>query len=236
MKTIRIALLTAIAFGIQISSSADLLWSLTPNTLLSQQPIDDNNLVVSTAANVTGTDGSEYAASAVGMSGAFDVSWIGSANNDFVRHGTTAGNTDINFETGYTEFTIQADTGYALNLASLDFDSARGGTLGTRGFEIYGAVGGAPTILDLLLDVNDEPGLTTAPTARSIDLSGAQYQGINSITFRYYTLTDSSTRSINWDNMVLSGTTVVPEPSSLGLIAVAGLWALITRRSASAGI
>lgn len=142
------------------------------------------------------------------------------------------GSTTIDFAAGYLEFTVSADPGLTLNLTSLDFASARGGGQGTRGFEVYAAVNGAAfnQATDLLLDIDNEPGTRTTPTDRSIDLTGAAFQGISSITFRYYALTNASTRSIDFAGMQLNGT-VVPEPASLAIVGLGGVLLMAGRRS-----
>ena len=99
-------------------------------------------------------------------------------SGDHIRLKLEDATTAIDYGIGYIEFTISAERGYRLNLTSLDFDSARGGDTGTRGFEIYGVVGDRPQPSDLLMDVNDESGTRDTPTRRSINLSAPQYQGI----------------------------------------------------------
>lgn len=140
------------------------------------------------------------------------------------------GSTTVDFDTAYFEFTVSADPGYTLDLESLDFDSIRGNTSGTRGFELFAAVNGAAfnQATDSLLVVENEPGTRSAPTLQSVELTDAKFQGISTITFRYYPLTSSDNLTIEFNHMSLSGE-VVPEPASLGLLGLGGL-ALLRRR------
>ena len=93
-----------------------------------------------------------------------------------------------------------------MNLTDLRWESARGGSSSTRGFELYGKAGGTPSISDFLLNVDNETGTRNNPTTRVADLSGAAFQGITSVTFRYYALTLSRGRTIDVANLRLNGT------------------------------
>jgi len=172
---------------------------------------------VTLAANVAGpADGDAFAAGRVGFedtgggTGQFDVGGAYGTAPDPTdsyhlrfRQGPSQ-TTTIDFNTNYVEWTVSAANGGELNLVSLTFDAARGGSNGTRGYEIFAAVDGTPTISDSILDLDNESGTRDSPASRSIDLSAAQYQGIDSITFRYYGLTTQGT--IEFNNMELYGT------------------------------
>ena len=225
-------ILTALTVAISATTNAAVLWSINPNTHNSTSAPSNTTVDTTLATNVTGTDGSGYGGSgSTGELNAFDVN-TGNDGLDFIRHSSSASLTTVaDFTEGFTEFTISAALGFELNLSTLTFNSAQGGSSETRGFEIYDATEGTPTIANLLLDVDDETGTRAAPTARSIDLSGAAFQGINTVTFRYYALTtNTDQRTIEFNSMALNGDVVaVPEPSSAALLGLGGL-ALILRR------
>jgi hypothetical protein len=63
------------------------------------------------------------------------------------------------------------------------------------------------------------------------DLSDAAYQGIASVTFRYYPITDQSGRTIEISSMVLNGEAVVPEPGVLALVGLGSVMVMRRRRS-----
>jgi hypothetical protein len=146
-------------------------------------------------------------------------------NSEFAGFSLSSANgntidTNTEFNTGYFTWTVSATPGNILNLTSLDFGSAVGGG-GTRGFDIYATVnGGAFAFGDApIFALAAETGTRTSPVARSIDLSGPAYQGIDSITFRYYSLTPTSSNTIDFTGMTLNGeVTAIPEPSSVLLV------------------
>jgi len=197
------------------------LWSIAGSVGDGDTPDNDNTTTFS-ATHVSGPDGAAYGASGVGLdassfdvNGASDINPVdGTDDTWYIRHKQSTKSTTVNYATGYTEFTISADSGYVLNLTSLDFDSARGGTDGIRGFEIFGAADAVPTASDSLLLVPNEAVTVTRddPLARSIVLSAAEYQGIQSITFRYYPLGDADGNTIEFTNMELNGTVSLDNP------------------------
>jgi hypothetical protein len=120
-----------------------------------------------------------------------------------------------------------------LDLTSLAFESARGGgdpATQVRRFELYAEVdGGSFDFGDTpLLAIDNETGTRLAPVDRAADMSGAAFQGIGSITFRYYPLTPATGNTMDFETMTLNGQAVVPEPAGLCVLGVVGL--ILVRR------
>lgn len=185
------------------------------------------------ATNVTGpTNGTSLASGVVGLNRFWNSEWAGFSLTS--TNGTSIDNA-TEFATGYLTWTVTADPGYVLNLSSLNFASARGGTSVVRGYEIYAQVnGGAFNFGDTpVKDVDDEVVSATrlTPLATSVDLSGAEFQNLQSVTFRYYPTTAATTNTIDFSGMTLQGS-VVPEPSGVAFVlATAGLLSFRRKRS-----
>ena len=156
--------------------------------------------------------------------------WNNPAGGFFSLDSNSGSTTNISdFSTGYFAFTVEATPGQTLNLDDLAFNSATFTSNNRRGFEVYAEVdGGTFDSSDLLIDVNDENTARPSVSPRLSDLSDAKYQGIESVEFRIYPLTDLVGRSIEFQDIVVSGT-VVPEPASLVLVG-AGLLCLTRGR------
>jgi|GEM_PF-5713011 len=107
----------------------------------------------------------------------------------------------------YWTFTLNANSAYTLNLSNLTFNVARSGG-SVRGYSIR-------TSLDnnFGTTVKTDDGTTLTQrnnyTAATLDLSGAQYQNISSITFRFYVFSAGTNQTLDWDDVKLSGTTVI---------------------------
>ena len=201
-------------------------------TLNPDDGYDPAVVTITSAPGVSGpADGTALAAGNNGLVRFFNTEWAGfslSSNNGPAIDNATE------FGTGYFTWTVSGQPGQKLDLTSLDFNSARGGgdpATQTRGFRLYAAANGAPiNFTDTpLLTVANETGTRAAPVARSADLSGAAFDAVDSITFRYYPLTPANGNTMDFSGMTLVGT-VVPEPSTLGLAAIAGVF-LFRRRS-----
>ena len=135
------------------------------------------------------------------------------------------------FDSGYWNLTIEAEPGWQLNLDSLAFRSARGGDAGTRGYQLFAQVDGAAFAFgDTPIDsIANESGTRGNPRPVTVDLSDAMYQGIESMTFRYYPLTDNTGRSIEFDGWTITGS-VVPEPTAIAMLAAGLVGLLLFRR------
>jgi hypothetical protein len=151
-----------------------------------------------------------------------------SSGNAFLRSvftGSTAA--DAASDTDFFTFTIAGNGGQLLNLSSLVLDlgaSVNTTTGGTVPFDNTVFVSSGATQIGTansttVSNTNGTPGFPT--TAASFDLSGAEFQGLSTITFKF-AFADSADQdaAINrLDNVVLNGTTAlaVPEPSMLAL-------------------
>lgn len=144
----------------------------------------------------------------------------------------------------YFEFSITPDAGTAVDLTSLTFNAAKGGSTGTRGFFVRSSADayagtlaalGAPTAL-----VANDVGYNLATgrptyTAVTIDLSAPAFQNLTPgtpLTFRFFTFASTSGNSVDIDDLSINGTVVVgtPDPSALLLPAAAAGPALLGRR------
>jgi hypothetical protein len=102
----------------------------------------------------------------------------------------------------YFTFTVTANAGFALHLANLSFDAARGGNATPRGFVLLSDVDGFTNPIDSEDVPTARPNLTTF----MIDLSGASFQGLSEVTFRIYAYTPSGGQSVEFSNLTLNGT------------------------------
>ena len=162
-----------------------------------------------------------------------------SGSNAFVRANTTGSTqssaldqfdgTDTSPD--YHELSITADPGHVLDLTSLVFDFGAFLGFGDGGFTtnivVQSDVGGFGNGNAVLFDESQVATGSLANTGNTIDLSGASFQGLSSITFRFAFYDDSanagSTNRI--DNVVLNGAVNLaavasaPEPGTLILAA-----------------
>jgi hypothetical protein len=174
---------------------------------------DASLVTITLAPNIIApATGVDLAAGSVGLNRFWNSEWAGftlsSANGPDIDNATE-------FATGYFTWTVAATAGQSLNLSSLTFNSAPGGTSNARGFDLYAAVNGGSFSFGStpLLSIAAETGTRATPTPRTIDLSGPAYQDVSSITFRYYPRTPATGNSIDFTAMTVNGS-VVPEPSA----------------------
>jgi hypothetical protein len=114
---------------------------------------------------------------------------------------------------------VTAAPGGLLDLTTLQFEVGKGGNSDPRGYFIRSSVDG---FASTLFATNLPTGPQMAPALQTIDLSTlSAYQNLSSVDFRFYVWTPNPTfQSVDYRNLQLQGT-VVPEPSSLALFAVA---------------
>ena len=219
--------------GMTRPTSAAILYQFTTANS-SSAPNDDGyvatDVTIMAAPNVIGpVDGTALALGNTGLGRFWNSEFAGFSLA--VGNGNTLDNS-TEFNAGYFTWTVSAVGENVLNLNSLDFGSAVGGS-GTRGFEIYAQVnGGTFTFGDTpIFAVAAETGTRNNPVARSVDLSGAGFQNLDSITFRYYPLTPTSGNTIDFTGMTLQGEVVpVPEPRSFILLGCGLAGTLLWRR------
>ncbi|MEO0477508.1 MAG: PEP-CTERM sorting domain-containing protein [Planctomycetota bacterium] len=197
---------------------------------------DPAAVTINLAANVSGPTAADLASPGSDGNGITSLErfWNNAGTGGWFSLADSNTGTSVgNFNNGYLAFTIEADPGFFLDLDELTFDSAVFTTNNRRGFEVYAEVDGGTfdSSSDLLVDINDENSLRANPRNNVVDLTGAEYQGINSIEIRVYSLTDLASRTIDVDSFVLTGdVTAIPEPSSMVLLALSSACMLSRRR------
>jgi hypothetical protein len=154
--------------------------------------------------------------------------------------------TGTNDPTKYFEFSLTADSGFTLSMSNINFGVGRSGT-GPRTFAWASSVNNFASIITNYSSLGSSGQFTnnngavsfitdsTSTTATNVvlDLSGAAFQDLTSVTFRFY----------NWNSEASGGTSglqgplsfsgsVVPEPSTYALLVLsaAGLGAHMIRR------
>lgn len=186
---------------------------------------DPNVVTVTADPNVIGPNGTQLQVGSTGLARFWNTEWAGFSLSS--GNGITLDN-EAEFATGYLTWTVSAAPGHMLDLTSLALGSARGGgdpATQVRRFELYAEVdGGSFDYGDTpLLAIDNETGTRVAPVDRAADLSSPEFQGIGSITFRYYPLTPATGNTMDFGTMTLNGQAVVPEPAGLCLLGVVGL-------------
>lgn len=160
-----------------------------------------------------------------------------------LNDGTGQDIADAHAQADYIEFTVTANPGFELDLDELTFDIGRG-LRGPQDYAIRTSVDSFASDLVFadqgILEVNSNgPVLSTAVNGQTIDLSGAAFQDLSSITFRIVVddraNNNAAGGSVQFDNIAVEGivastaAAAVPEPSSLALLAL-GAIGLVTRR------
>gem|GEM_PF-3086451 len=191
----------------------------------------DSNVTASDISNADAPGGLEFYRIRNPFSGAAyssDVLIIGAASAGASFDSDDAfGNTPGE----YIEFTVTATSGYVLNLDDLTFNTARGGSSGTRSWALRTSLTSGDFATGTPTAIRTNGGTTM--DNELVDLSAGTFQNITSVTFQLATISDASGLAIDYDDIVLNGTvTAIPEPSSLGLMGLAlGLFSMMYRRS-----
>ena len=126
----------------------------------------------------------------------------------------------------FFQFTIEPQGDLRLNLLSLEFDAGRGGSGTPRGWGLFSSVDNFAAEIATQAVGTVEPDLTHC----FVDLSDSRFQGLGGeLTFRMYVFSPADGNSLEFDNITLMGA-VVPEPSTVALLAVGLLGTLIGLR------
>jgi hypothetical protein len=127
----------------------------------------------------------------------------------------------------FFEFSIKPEEKYALDLKSLAFDVARGGTSEARGWGLFSSLDGFTSSIATELIPTMDPTFTHVV----VSLDDPVFRAVSDeITFRMYVFSPASGQSVEFDNITLVG--IVPEPSTVVLLAfgLLGVWAGLGRR------
>ena len=185
-------------------------------------PTTVNANVTATSVNATGSSASIEAGNSV-------------PNTVFFRQGilsTTPAAAVSNAQ--FFQFTVTPTAGNTLNLTSLTFDAALGGSINSpSGYVLRSSLNSFGS------DISTAPITTTQPafTSFSVDLSTSTFQNVNApITFRLYQYL-STVGGVGdfYDNLTLNGSVTpvaVPEPGSVALLVGMGTMGagFLTRR------
>lgn len=232
MKTKQLALIATAMFSFTAGSHAAVLASYDFTTGVTAQTI---------AASSADADVMAGNFSAVGTYST-NVG-ISSAGNAYLRSTTTA-SSQANALTAlasgsndYFQVTISADPGMTLNLTSLTFgmsaqNNNSGGNFTSTAVLSSNVNGFGTAILGTggITKTAAQSTSTVYTPLASYDLSGAQYQGLSTITFRltvFDSINDNGDLS-RFDDFTLNGA-VVPEPSS-ALLGGLGILLILRRR------
>jgi hypothetical protein len=139
----------------------------------------------------------------------------------------------------YFEFTLTADTGYTIDMTSISFGIGRSAT-GPRQWEwrtsvdTFGSTVGTYTTINAGL--TNSSGVLTNPDSNSswtgnvLDLSGASYKDLSSITLRFYGYNSEAATGTGGlqGNLSFAGE-AIPEPGA-ALLGSLGMLCLLRRR------
>lgn len=132
----------------------------------------------------------------------------------------------------YGEFSLNAQTGYTLNLTTFEIDVQSAGS-DQRSYFVRYSLDNFATFTQLINPTSVDNSLPN-PNSAVLNLTG-----LSSITFRIYGFAQSSNnanRSLDYDFFRVNGTAVVPEPGTFAVLGlgIASLFGVARRRSRSA--
>jgi hypothetical protein len=190
---------------------------------------DDNSIVLTSASSDANV--SDSGITGGGGLDVFRVRNPASAYDSFVLltsdNADSANTAEALTNGAFFSFTVAPDSGYEMDLTSLDFLVARGGTTGDRTYEVRSSLTGTTSLAGPSVPVGVRSGGTSGMDSISIDLTGVSFQDLSSaVTFTFFSYEDTSGNlSLEWDDITLNGSVAaVPEPSTFAVFA--GLMAL----------
>jgi hypothetical protein len=150
----------------------------------------------------------------------------------------------------YYAFTVTPTAGNAMTLTGISFDSARGGAATPRSWYAFSSVKGFTNGSEIAsaIEASARPAFShydetstlasTAPLATgSLNLAAdPSYANLTTpVTFRFYVSAPGAGQSIDFDNVTINGVTSAasPEPATLGLAMIGGLFVLARRPRAN---
>ncbi|RYD76867.1 MAG: hypothetical protein EOP84_16330, partial [Verrucomicrobiaceae bacterium] len=101
-------------------------------------------------------------------------------------------------------FTISVLPGFDLSLTSLAFDFTRGGGGTPRGYALQTSADNFGSIVSTADAPTARPNLTNVV----VDLSGAAYQDLSTITFKMFSYSPGGGSSVDYDNITVNGTAI----------------------------
>lgn len=106
----------------------------------------------------------------------------------------------------YWYVSITPSAGNSISLTSLTFDIARGGASTPRGYDVRSNKTG--TGYDTSIGTANTTAQRTTFQNISINLTGSEYQNVtDTITFRVYVYSPSTVNTVDFDNVVINGST-----------------------------
>lgn len=207
---------------------------------------DFNSATDPTDTNATGipasTTGADVTASDITGAGGLEIYRIRNPSSSYASNvlltarDVNGSDTALSFtNNGFFSFTVTPDSGFELDLTSLDFLVTRGGTSETRNYEIRSSLTGTTSLAGPVAPTGDRSGGTAGMDNISLDLTAfTEFQNLTSaVTFIFITATTGTfNATLEWDNITLSGdVTAVPEPSTYAaLLGLGALGLVIWRR------
>lgn len=184
---------------------------------------------------------SDLTASVIAVTDAANMAVSGTGNNFFIRGDVTDGDTQLlspsDFDpTDYLSWTLGIDAGSQLDLNVVRFDCYNEMTAEADyavSFALRSSLDGYASDLAV---VENYASSTPQTLAADLDALGATFEGLTgTVGFRIYTYGDeafnASGERSRLDNIYHTGeTSVIPEPATMGLVAVFGGAVLFIRR------
>ncbi|MHA3770910.1 beta strand repeat-containing protein [Verrucomicrobiota bacterium sgz303538] len=99
------------------------------------------------------------------------------------------------------KFSLSIVPGFTMTLSTLTFGVMNGGS-GTRGYAVQSSVDNFGSIISTANVTTVRPNFTPV----SVDLSGATYQNLSSITFKLFSYSAAAGSSVEYDNITVNGT------------------------------